>query len=166
MLRRFSKRKRLEVIHRRGAENAEPRRDLIFYSRLALRSLRLATSAQATLVGRDINGLAVAGSSAVFLYDTDLNITSLRSANAGAGSSFDDGFSTTDGYTLIRGQIPIKNSVFHENMEQKWILTFIFSSSKKKHPPSLNGWQVFALCGERPSVRKVLADRTTAMMTP
>ncbi len=37
----------------------------------------LATSAQAALVGRDINGAAIAGSSAsaVFLYDTDLNIT-------------------------------------------------------------------------------------------
>ena len=51
------------------------------------------------MVGRDINGVAVAGSSAgaVFLYDTDLNITWLRNANAGVGSSFDDGFSTTDG---------------------------------------------------------------------
>ena len=59
----------------------------------------LATSAQAALVGRAINGGAVPGSSAaaVFLYDTDLNITWLRNANAGAGSSFDDGFSPTDG---------------------------------------------------------------------
>ena len=58
-----------------------------------------ATSAQAALVGRDINGLAVAGSSAgaVFLYDTDLNITWLRNANAGAGSTFDDGDSNADG---------------------------------------------------------------------
>ena len=59
----------------------------------------LLSSAHAALVGRDINGIAVAGSSAsaVFLYDTDLNITWLRNANAGAGSSFDNGSSTTDG---------------------------------------------------------------------
>jgi hypothetical protein len=45
-----------------------------------------AAPAQATLLGRDINGHAVAGSdvSAVFLYDTDLNITWLRDANASA----------------------------------------------------------------------------------
>ena len=50
-------------------------------------------------MGRDINGVAVAGASAsaVFLYDTDLNITWLRNANAAAGSSFDDGFFSTDG---------------------------------------------------------------------
>ena len=42
----------------------------------------------------------MAGSSAgaVFLYDTDLNITWLRNANAAAGSSFDNGGSTTDGF--------------------------------------------------------------------
>ena len=59
----------------------------------------LLTSAHAALVGRDINGVAVAGSSAsaVFLYDTDLNITWLRNANAGAGSSFDDLDDPTDG---------------------------------------------------------------------
>ena len=59
----------------------------------------LAASAHAALVGRDINGVAVLGSSAgsVFLYDTDLNITWLRNANAGAGSSFDNGASSTDG---------------------------------------------------------------------
>jgi len=44
----------------------------------------LATPAQATLIGRDINGQAVANDSAVFLYDTDLNITWLRDANASA----------------------------------------------------------------------------------
>ena len=62
----------------------------------------LLTSAHAALVGRDINGVAVAGSSAsaVFLYDTDLNITWLRNANAAAGSSFDDGLDTTDGYMM------------------------------------------------------------------
>ena len=60
----------------------------------------LLTSAHGALVGRDINGVAVSGSSAsaVFLYDTDLNITWLRNANAAAGSSFDNGFDTTDGY--------------------------------------------------------------------
>ena len=44
--------------------------------------------ADAALVSR-LGGLAV--------YDTDLNITWLADANAGAGSAFDDGFSTTDG---------------------------------------------------------------------
>jgi hypothetical protein len=40
--------------------------------------------AQASLVGRDINGNAVAGNAAssVFLYDTVLNVTWLRNANA------------------------------------------------------------------------------------
>ena len=33
----------------------------------------------------------------MFLYDTDLNITWLRNANAAAGSSFDNGYDTTDG---------------------------------------------------------------------
>ena len=43
----------------------------------------LATSAQAALLGRNISGNAVAGSdaSAVFLYDTDRNITWLKDAN-------------------------------------------------------------------------------------
>ena len=58
-----------------------------------------ATSAQAALVGRDINGNAVAGDhvSSVFLYDTDRNITWLRNANAGAGSSFDSADGSADG---------------------------------------------------------------------
>ena len=53
---------------------------------LATAATVFATSAQAALLGRDINGYAVAGSdvSAVFLYDTDLNITWLRDANASA----------------------------------------------------------------------------------
>jgi hypothetical protein len=57
----------------------------------------------AALVGRDINGNAVAGNAAssVFLYDTVLNVTWLRNANAGAGSAYDDtgygGSTTTDG---------------------------------------------------------------------
>jgi hypothetical protein len=43
--------------------------------------------ANASLVGRDINGNAVAGSdaSSVFLYDTVLNVTWLRDANANGG---------------------------------------------------------------------------------
>jgi hypothetical protein len=47
-------------------------------------AVMLAASAQAALVGRDINGNAVAGdaASSVFLYDTDRNITWLRDANA------------------------------------------------------------------------------------
>jgi hypothetical protein len=46
-------------------------------------AVMLAASAQAALVGRDINGNAVAGNdaSSVFLYDTDRNITWLRDAN-------------------------------------------------------------------------------------
>ena len=61
--------------------------------------LLLATSAQATLLGRDLSGNAVAtnSASAVFFYDTDRNITWLRNANAAAGSSFDNGASSTDG---------------------------------------------------------------------
>ena len=45
--------------------------------------LMLAAPAQASLLGRDISGHAVLGSAprAVFLYDTDLNITWLRNAN-------------------------------------------------------------------------------------
>jgi hypothetical protein len=62
-------------------------------------AVMLAASAQAALVGRDINGNAVAGdaASSVFLYDTDRKITWLRDANAGAGSTFDNGGDTTDG---------------------------------------------------------------------
>jgi len=55
-------------------------------------------AANASLVGRDINGAAVIqrdgngvlDSSAVFLYDDVLNVTWLRNANAGAGSAYDD----------------------------------------------------------------------------
>lgn len=52
-----------------------------------------------TLRARDINGDAVAlsSASATFFYDTTLNITWLANMNAGAGSTFDDGFSATDG---------------------------------------------------------------------
>ncbi len=41
------------------------------------------------------NAALIAGSNGV--YDTDLDITWLLDANAGAGSPFDNGFSTTDG---------------------------------------------------------------------
>lgn len=51
-------------------------------------SLGLVSTAQATLEVR-LGGLAV--------YDTDLNITWLANANAGAGSSFDDGLNNSDG---------------------------------------------------------------------
>jgi hypothetical protein len=62
-------------------------------------TVTLATPAQASLLGRDVNGNVVPSSDAgaVFLYDNDLNITWLRNANAGAGSAFDDGDSTADG---------------------------------------------------------------------
>lgn len=50
-------------------------------------ALGLVGGAQAALVGRDINGNAVASgdASGVFLYDTVLNITWLRNANANGG---------------------------------------------------------------------------------
>ena len=51
-------------------------------------ALVLSTSANAALVER-LGGLAY--------YDTDANLTWLADANAGAGSVFDDGSSTTDG---------------------------------------------------------------------
>ena len=50
----------------------------------------LASPAQATLLGRDLSGAAIAASddSAVFLYDTDLNITWLRDANRNGSMSW------------------------------------------------------------------------------
>ncbi len=65
----------------------------------ATAALLLATSAHATLLGRDLSGNAVANNSAsaVFFYDTDRNITWLRNANAAAGSGFDNGASNSDG---------------------------------------------------------------------
>lgn len=51
-------------------------------------TLGLAASADAALLSR-LGGQAV--------YDTDLNITWLADANAGAGSAFDDGLSNSDG---------------------------------------------------------------------
>jgi hypothetical protein len=69
---------------------------------VAVATFSLMSAAHAGLVGRDINGNAVAGDSAnsVFLYDTVLDITWLRNANAGAGSSYDNADEyggTTDG---------------------------------------------------------------------
>jgi hypothetical protein len=52
------------------------------------------------LQARDIGGNPVALDAAgavFFYYDTALNITWLRNWNASAGSSFDNGSSTTDG---------------------------------------------------------------------
>ncbi len=62
----------------------------------------LATSAQAALLGRDINGVAVAGSdaSSVFLYDTDLNITWLRDANANGLMNWAAANTWASGYSI------------------------------------------------------------------
>lgn len=49
---------------------------------------------ETTLQGRDLDGNAATFEA---YYDTTLDITWLANANAGAGSAFDDGFSTTDG---------------------------------------------------------------------
>jgi hypothetical protein len=52
--------------------------------------MSVAGGAQAALVGRDINGNAVAGNDAgsVFLYDTVLNVTWLRDANSAQTSGY------------------------------------------------------------------------------
>lgn len=57
----------------------------------AAATLFLATAAQASLIGRDITGNAVASGSAseVFLYDTVLNVTWLRDANANGPMTWD-----------------------------------------------------------------------------
>jgi len=60
----------------------------------------LATPAQATLMGRDINGQAVANDSAVFLYDTDLNITWLRDANVNGYMDWDSAMAWAAGYSI------------------------------------------------------------------
>ena len=52
-----------------------------------------AMAAQAALQARDLNGDTVTDA----YYDTVLNITWLRDWNAAAGSSFDNGFSPSDG---------------------------------------------------------------------
>lgn len=59
-------------------------------------SLWLATGeASAALIDRG-NGM---------IYDTDLDITWLQNANMGAGSSYDDGFSTTDGLMIWQNAV-------------------------------------------------------------
>ncbi len=62
----------------------------------------LATSAQAALLGRDINGVAVAGSdaSSVFLYDTDRNITWLRDANVNGQMTWAAANTWAAGYSI------------------------------------------------------------------
>lgn len=55
---------------------------------------------ETSLKARDLGGNPLASlsdPSAVFYYDTALDITWLRNWNAGAGSSFDSGVNTTDG---------------------------------------------------------------------
>jgi len=56
-------------------------------------SLGAAASAQASLQARDLDGDTMTDA----YYDTELNITWLRDWNMGAGSSYDNGSSTTDG---------------------------------------------------------------------
>ncbi len=61
-----------------------------------------ATSAQAALLGRDVNGVAVAGSdaSSVFLYDTDRNITRLRDANVNGQMTWAAANTWAAGYSI------------------------------------------------------------------
>ncbi|MEI7465014.1 MAG: DUF1566 domain-containing protein [Burkholderiales bacterium] len=79
------------------------------YLAIAVAMFSVAT-AQAALVGRDINGIAVAGNAAnsVFLYDDVLNVTWLRNANAGAGSVYD---TVGSGGTTTDGRMPWSNAV-------------------------------------------------------
>lgn len=60
------------------------------------------TSAHAALLGRDINGNAVAASdaSSVFLYDTDLNITWLRDANVNGPMLWANANAWANGYSI------------------------------------------------------------------
>ncbi len=62
----------------------------IFNTLLIAGAVTLAMPAQATLLGRDISGNAVANNaaSAVFLYDTTLDITWLRDANYAKTSNY------------------------------------------------------------------------------
>ena len=62
----------------------------------------LAQPAQAALLGRDISGQAIAGNddSAVFLYDTDLNITWLRDANRNGAMSWAAANAWASGFSL------------------------------------------------------------------
>jgi hypothetical protein len=65
-------------------------------------TLTITGPAHANLQGRDINGLAVASTSAesVFLYDTDLNITWLRDANVNGPMNWNDAKSWAANYTI------------------------------------------------------------------
>lgn len=88
---------------------------------------------ESTLLGRDINGIAVdaSSSSAVFLYDTTLRITWLRDANAGAGSVYD---STVDGTTATDGRMIWANAVdwatnLNVNGVTGWRLPFTVAGS-------------------------------------
>ena len=71
-------------------------------SATAAACMLLASSAQSALLGRDISGHAVAGSdaSAVFLYDTSLNITWLRDANVNGATHWEGAMSWASGYSL------------------------------------------------------------------
>lgn len=62
----------------------------------------MVTSSHAALLGRDINGMAVAGSdaSSVFLYDTDRDITWLRDANVNGLITWFDANTWAIGYSL------------------------------------------------------------------
>lgn len=60
----------------------------------------LATPAQATLMGRDIDGQAVANASAVFLYDTDLDITWLRDGNVNGRMDWNSAETWAAGYSI------------------------------------------------------------------
>ena len=65
-------------------------------------AILLASSSHAALLGRDINGNAVAGSdaSSVFLYDTDRNITWLRDANVNGFMLWDAANTWANGYSI------------------------------------------------------------------
>ncbi len=62
----------------------------------------MVTSSHAALLGRDINGMAVAGSdaSSVFLYDTDRDITWLRDANVNGSMSWFVANTWASGYSI------------------------------------------------------------------
>lgn len=65
-------------------------------------ALSVVSAAQAALAGRDINGVAVAGSdaSAVFLYDTLLDITWLRNADVNGRMTWNNAKSWAAGLTV------------------------------------------------------------------
>ena len=67
---------------------------------LAATATLFAMPAQATLLGRDINGQAVANASAVFLYDTTLNITWLRDANVNGRTDWNSAVAWAADYSI------------------------------------------------------------------